>query len=454
MLFKQETVIQALHDHGITPKGVLHIGAHECEELPFYERIGVPKEQMVWVDAVQDKVNQATARGVPNVFKAVVTDKDDDTVTFRLTNNVQSSSVLEFGTHSKHHGWVHFVGETKETTVTVDTFLQRHNLDARKYDFWNFDIQGVELLALKGATKALDHVKALYLEVNIEEVYKGCARMNEIDEFLGVRGFKRVITHMTEYGWGDAMYVKIAPPIPPLSLCIPTMNRWSFLEANLPKYLEIPYIHEIVISDENGMDAAKIRERFTDPKIKIFVNTERLGAFRNKEAVVRLATHEWVALIDSDNFAPLAYFEAWATYIRTHPMAPSIVYAPSRTIPMNGHNGFDYRDFIPTVLTKQTYGTLKDHKMMECVINTGNYIVHRQFYLDSTDSTYSSLFTTVNAWEAKLRTWLLLNKGGAYVFPANLEYYHSVHDGSLYINTEKEIYAYRSQITDMYNSLA
>ena len=207
MLVKQETVIQALSDHGITPTGVLHIGAHECEELPFYERIGIPKEHMIWIDAVQDKVDLATKRGVPNVFKAVVTDKDDDTVTFRLTNNVQSSSVLEFGTHAIHHRWVHFVGETKETTVTVDTFLQRQNLDASKYNFWTFDIQGAELMALKGATKALEHVKALYLEVNTEEVYKGCGLMSEIDEFLGSRGFKRVITQMTTSGWGDALYV-------------------------------------------------------------------------------------------------------------------------------------------------------------------------------------------------------------------------------------------------------
>lgn len=207
-MIKEETVIQALSKYGIVPTGVLHIGAHECEELPFYQRLGIPKEQVIWIDAIQEKVKQATERGIPNVFKAVVTDKDDDTVTFRLTNNVQSSSVLEFGTHATHHDWVHFISETQETTVTVDTFLQRQNLDASKYNFWNFDIQGAELMALKGATKALDYAKALYLEVNTEEVYKGCAQMNEIDAFLGERGFKRVITDITPYGWGDALYVK------------------------------------------------------------------------------------------------------------------------------------------------------------------------------------------------------------------------------------------------------
>ena len=209
MLIKPHVVIEELRKHSIQVHGAFHIGAHECEELPFYESMGIDKTNVVWIDAVQDKVDLMTARNIPNVFKAVVTDKDDDTVTFRLTNNVQSSSVLEFGTHAKHHSWVHFVGETKETTVTVDTFMARNGLDAQKYDFWNFDIQGAELMALRGATKSLRFVKALYLEVNIEEVYKGCGLMSEIDAFLKPLGFTRVITDITPYGWGDALYVRI-----------------------------------------------------------------------------------------------------------------------------------------------------------------------------------------------------------------------------------------------------
>ena len=208
MLIKQETVIAALNAAHITCKGVLHVGAHECEELGFYQRLGIAKENCVWLDAVQSKVDQALAKGVPNVFKAVVTDKDDDTVTFRLTNNVQSSSVLEFGTHAKHHPHVHFVSESQETTVTLDTFFERQALDASRYDFWNFDIQGAEMLALRGATKALQHAKALYLEVNTEEVYKGCAKLEELDAFLASLGFRRVLTDITQFGWGDALYVR------------------------------------------------------------------------------------------------------------------------------------------------------------------------------------------------------------------------------------------------------
>jgi hypothetical protein len=39
---------------------------------------------------------------------------------------------------------------------------------------------------------------------------------------------------------------------PPLTLCIPTMNRWSFLEKNIAEYLKNPYIDDIVICDENA----------------------------------------------------------------------------------------------------------------------------------------------------------------------------------------------------------
>ena len=208
MLIKQETVMEALARAGITPRGVLHVGAHECEELPFYQRLGISKENCIWLDAIQSKVNQALARGIPNVFKAVVTDTDDATVTFRVTNNVQSSSILEFGTHAKHHPGVYFVSETQEPTVTLDTFFQRQKLDPSKCDFWNFDIQGAEMLALKGAINALQYAKALYLEVNTEEVYKGCAKMDELDTFLGERGFKLVLTDITGAGWGDALYVR------------------------------------------------------------------------------------------------------------------------------------------------------------------------------------------------------------------------------------------------------
>jgi len=141
------------------------------------------------------------------VYNALITDKDDEETAFNISNNVQSSSVLEFETHSQEHPWVVYVDKINIKSITIDTFFEKNNIDASKYNFWNFDIQGAELMALKGAVKSIKYAKALYLEVNEKELYKNCAIITEIDEFLSKYNFKRVLTKMTQHGWGDALYI-------------------------------------------------------------------------------------------------------------------------------------------------------------------------------------------------------------------------------------------------------
>jgi FkbM family methyltransferase len=208
MLISQDDVIECLKTHNIDVNGVFHIGAHECEEMGFYNRMGLSKEQVVWIDAMPDKVVEALQRDIPNIFQAIITDKDDDTVRFNISNNVQSSSVLPFGTHSAEHPHVHYVGTFDGKTTTIDTFFSRKSLNPADYNFWNLDIQGAEYLALKGGQNALTHVKALYLEVNEKELYIGCALLPQLDAFLATKGFTRAITKMLEHGWGDALYIR------------------------------------------------------------------------------------------------------------------------------------------------------------------------------------------------------------------------------------------------------
>lgn len=210
MLIPIYTVVSELKSRSIQITGVFHIGAHTCEELPFYNQIGVSNDKIVWVDAIHTNVMRARERGIPNVYSAVITDKDDDTVTFNISNNVQSSSVFELGTHAQAHPDIVYVDSVEMTTTTVNTFLDSLPMDCTKLNFWNIDIQGAELLALKGASKYLAYVDVLYLEVNSKELYKGCALIHEIDAFLAEYKFSRIVTKMTPHGWGDAIYVKQA----------------------------------------------------------------------------------------------------------------------------------------------------------------------------------------------------------------------------------------------------
>ena len=207
MFINTETIAQILAANNITITGALHIGAHECEELSFYNAINLNNTDIVWIDALQTKVDAAKKRNIPNVYHAVITNEDDADVTFNISNNFQSSSVLEFGTHSKEHPWVIYTNQIQEQSITIDTFVERNNIDISKLNFWNFDIQGAELMALQGATNSIKYAKALYLEVNEKELYKNCALISDIDKFLDSYNFKRVSTIMLHHGWGDALYI-------------------------------------------------------------------------------------------------------------------------------------------------------------------------------------------------------------------------------------------------------
>jgi len=155
MLISFEEIKEKLSLNNIHIIGGFHIGAHDCEEMHFYNYLGLKNEDVVWIDAIPSKITEAINRGIPNVYNAVITDKNDEEIEFNISNNGQSSSVLEFGTHSQEHPWVVYVDKIKQKSITIDTFFERNNIDASKYNFWNFDIQGAELMALKGATQSI-----------------------------------------------------------------------------------------------------------------------------------------------------------------------------------------------------------------------------------------------------------------------------------------------------------
>lgn len=185
-------------------RGILHIGAHECEEDTSYRSNGI--DNIVWIEAIPSKYQKMKNMG-HNIYNYVVSDHVHD-VKLNIANNGQSSSILDLGTHSQHYPSIVYVGEYHTKTNTLSNIYDTLKLDKETYNFWNLDIQGAELKALKGAGDILNHIDYIYTEVNTEYVYKDCCTVNDLDEYLLTYGFKRTNTVMTECGWGDALYVK------------------------------------------------------------------------------------------------------------------------------------------------------------------------------------------------------------------------------------------------------
>ena len=114
-----------------------------------------------------------------------------DSLNLNLANNGESSSLLEFGTHKFSYPDINYLSKIVVNIKPLDNWLDENFEDKHLYDFINIDIQGFELEALRGMHKQLKIAQYVYLEVNFEEVYKDCSKLEDIDSFyriLDLRG--------------------------------------------------------------------------------------------------------------------------------------------------------------------------------------------------------------------------------------------------------------------------
>jgi FkbM family methyltransferase len=190
----------------VFPTTILHVGAHEAEELAQYELLQC--ERIYWIEAQPGKADALKQRLNPNlheVIEAAIWDQDEIELELIVASNSESTSLLEFNTHKASYPKIGESERFKVKTKKLESIIGNN----AKPDFINLDIQGVELRALKGYEKRLSDVKWIYTEVNKKELYTGCAMVSEIDEYLSEQGFTRACTRWWKNdGWGDALYIR------------------------------------------------------------------------------------------------------------------------------------------------------------------------------------------------------------------------------------------------------
>ena len=214
--------------------GVVHVGAHLAEEAPYYAQIDVP---VMWIEAngaVADKID-AVLEPYPRQWcvEALVADVDGREFPFHVTNyDGMSSSIFPFGTHRQNHPDVVVTRELVIRARTLDLIMAEHRFVP---NMLVMDVQGAEGLVLKGATTLIPHLDFVYSEINTEEVYKGCAKVEELDALLS--DFRRAETAMTPYGWGDAVFVRktlrpVRRPVKKVAVAEPVRTGPRFLPAH------------------------------------------------------------------------------------------------------------------------------------------------------------------------------------------------------------------------------
>lgn len=196
--------------YGVKIKGVLHLGAHQAEEAPAYEKAGA--EKVIWIEGNPELMpvleNELKKFNGHKVYNVLVSDTEGKDVEFKVTNNFQSSSILDMGSHKSHHPEVKVHHTLKLKTHRLDRFFKDNGVDTSALNFLNIDLQGAELMAMKGLGDLLEKFEFVYTEVNTGSVYKNCPTLIELDRFMENKGFFREALSMTRFEWGDALYVK------------------------------------------------------------------------------------------------------------------------------------------------------------------------------------------------------------------------------------------------------
>nr|QPI16525.1 MAG: hypothetical protein NIOZUU159_00013 [Virus NIOZ-UU159] len=187
----KETLLQ------LNIKGVIHIGAHNCEEKAFYNSIGI--NDIFWIDANAKH---------DNIHNYLVSDSDGEEYTFNISNNTESSSIYDMKLHLIEYPYITYDNSIKIKSNTIDTIYTLNNIDKKIYNMWNICVQGAELKALQGGINNINNINVIFTKVYNKELYNNFYTAYDIDIFLLKYNFYRVITEYTINGWGVALYVK------------------------------------------------------------------------------------------------------------------------------------------------------------------------------------------------------------------------------------------------------
>lgn len=209
MLFDFKQLFQKYNIHA---KGVLQVGSNDAhDEIAIYKSLGINKMVFIEADPVSFerlKLNIAIHNPKAIALNVCVSDEEKEVLFNVSSNNGESSSILELGTHKTVHPDVTYVDAVIMKTKRIDSLEGMDGMD-----FLNIDVQGYELPVLRGMGELLHQFKWAYVEVNKVEVYQGCALIEDIDFYLSSFGFRRVELFnnggfFDRLGWSDAFYIK------------------------------------------------------------------------------------------------------------------------------------------------------------------------------------------------------------------------------------------------------
>lgn len=198
-------LFQLKEKYNLNITGILHIGGHYGQEMSTYRVMNI--NNVIFFEPLPQNyevLKKNVGGDVITIQTALGNTEGEIEMNVETANSGQSSSILEPFIHLKQYPHITFNHKVKVPITKLDNFIDRKD----NYNFINIDVQGYELEVFKGGVEFLKHIDYIMTEVNRDEVYKNCAKIDELDNFLSQYGFVRVETTWDGGTWGDAFYIK------------------------------------------------------------------------------------------------------------------------------------------------------------------------------------------------------------------------------------------------------
>lgn len=202
MLFDFKNLIEK---YDMKIKGIIHIGAHFGQEFSVFESLGI--KNFMFFEPVPETFSQLQN----NVGeKAILINKALGNLIGEIEMNIEtanqgmSSSILNPKIHLQQYPWITFNNKLVVEIDKLDSYIDHKD----KFNFINIDVQGYEMEVMKGSKEFLNYIDYILTEVNNDEVYENCAKVDDLDRYLLTYGFERVETTWDGGTWGDALYIK------------------------------------------------------------------------------------------------------------------------------------------------------------------------------------------------------------------------------------------------------
>jgi FkbM family methyltransferase len=200
---------------GVTPEGVLQIGANNGQEIKMFFVAGI--RYGVFIEPLPKAFQQlksAVSRHPGYIaINALCASKSAQEKIFFVSNQAGgSSSMLKPTGHLDIHPEVGFNDELTLRTSTADEIIKNLRLEGHeklvnKLDLLYIDVQGAELDVLKGTEEFLSKAKFVFVEVSHGGLYEGDTSFRSIIEFLEQHRFKLAFAYINKHGWGDALFI-------------------------------------------------------------------------------------------------------------------------------------------------------------------------------------------------------------------------------------------------------